>query len=206
MTMNKKSFNTLLLAFLLLISFNISVKAQKVNDAAYQDAATGIKFPRQLGSLGFIKKQKYPNPALGISVRYALGKDVKADIYIYNLNTKNIGNNKITTPVIDQLAQAVQDVYTVQKQGLYEDVKPYPDAGKLKFNYKKIKEKSFTWTALTYRQKGPHETNRETRRSFIYLTCKNDQFIKIRYTYMQSHGNIGHQLFNSFMKALAREL
>ncbi len=208
--MNKNTITALLITFLLLIPLNISATAQETNKQAskqaYHDTTTGIKFPGQLGSLSYIKKQEYPNPALGISVRYALGKDVKADIYIYNLHTKNIGNNKITSPVINQLAQAVDDVYTVQKQGLYEDVKPYPDTGKLKFNFKKIKDKHFTWTALTYRQKGPQETNRKTRRSFIYLTSKNNQFIKIRYTYMQSHGNIGHQVFHSFMKALAREL
>lgn len=204
--MNQKTLITCLITFLLLIPLNISATAQEVKKEVYQDTVTGIKFPSQLGSLRFIERKKYPDPALGISLRYALGKDVKADIYIYNLNTDNIGNNKITTPVINQLAQAVQDVYTVQKRGLYENVKPYPDTGKIKFNYKKIKEKRFTWTALTYSQKGPEETNRETRRSFIYLTSKKDQFIKIRYTYMQSHGNIGHQVFHSFMKALAREL
>lgn len=200
--MSQKIFPLLITTILLFFLSGINASAQDT----YRDLSTSIEFPNRLGSLTFRGKHNYSNPALGTSLRYTLGNDVKADIYIYNLNIKNIGNNKITKPVIDQLVKAVQDVYTVQKKGLYNNVKPYPNEEKLKFNYKKIKDIQFTWTALTYNQTGNEETNRSPRRSFIYLTSKKDQFIKIRYTYMQSHGNIGHQIFTSFMKALAREL
>jgi hypothetical protein len=115
----------------------------------------GFKFPGRISGLGRNKKTTYNVPGAGFSVSYGEPGDTWADIYIYD--------REMDLPMS---SAALRDVQTSVKLGIYQraDLVEVSTSG------------AFARAQVAITQ------NQQNRDSFLFVTARNGNFVKIRLT------------------------
>lgn len=125
----------------------------------------GYPFPKQVAGLSRMGKTDYNNPGLGFSIGYAKQSEAWADIYVYDLG-KDLTAASQAAEVKDQLRMALGDTAYAVSAGAYEDAKVIA----------KAETDVFAKAHLTITQK------RKTRHSYVFITVRGKNFVKIRFT------------------------
>jgi hypothetical protein len=134
---------------------------------------TGIVFP-DVDGWEKSEIRTYPTAELGYSLAYQSREGGTVSVYVYNAGLKSIGNGVTDNAVKEEIEHAKDDIRTIAKMGVYQDVKEIKDetitlggtAGKVKSLY----------SLFNFKLKGDVMT------SEIYLFGYNNNFIKIRAT------------------------
>ncbi len=172
----------------------------------FTEPATKIKFPKKLGGLDYIGMQKYPHPALGVSLRYSDNRTIKADIYIYNMGVSNIGHNTINSKLTRELANAFKQIKAMEQRGHYQNVRIASKNGKLKILKSKIRNTNFISLPVKFTQVDRNSSRPAPRESYIYITSRKNQFVKVRFTYTGGKKNVSKRYLQAFISSLSKAL
>jgi hypothetical protein len=103
-----------------LVFFSVALNASAY---PYQHPKTGILFTDAIGRAKLIDVKDYEkeHPGLGAGVMYR-ADTFKADVFIYDMKKSSILAD-VTAPVITgQFEQAIGDVLTLKKRGMYKNI------------------------------------------------------------------------------------
>jgi hypothetical protein len=125
----------------------------------------GFKFPGRISGLGRNKKTTYNVPGAGFSVSYGEPGDTWADIYIYD-REMDLPMSSANPLAKNELQAALRDVQTSVKLGIYQraDLVEVSTSG------------AFARAQVAITQ------NQQNRDSFLFVTARNGNFVKIRLT------------------------
>jgi hypothetical protein len=144
-------------------------------DPPLRHAPSGLAFPARAGDWRRHESTEYPDPALGMSVRYRLGKWMRADVYIYNGGHREVPEGIDSDLIKDHLEQIIGDVFAIKEQGGYDDVKELKrETLRLGEGEGAPRVRRVTLELVTDGQKLLSEA---------YLTGFRNHFLKIRVTY-----------------------
>lgn len=157
--------------------------------------------PTQVGGLALDEVHLFPDPRLGVQIRYGTPTTAKVDAYLYDLGMSDIPNDVRSPQLIELFQGACQGVATAAEQGMYVDLEV------LTSQYLRIPPEAddpfCLWASFTYRQvagPGLPEIDFEGRR-FSHLALRSDRgyINKVRYTCPEGSEDGG---FNGFMDFL----
>ncbi|MDR0532363.1 MAG: hypothetical protein LBH01_00235 [Verrucomicrobiales bacterium] len=159
----------------------------------YTESLTGINFPDELSGMLLTKITDYEaqNPGGGTGISYR-APNAKADFYIYNGGLKNIPSN-LDSPPISQHFQAVVDAIPKllgQPENQLKILQPREEI--------RIGQLAFLHTALSY------QLNDEGKITHVYLTSLNHQFLKIRFTCINSSLQVNDRILQDFLQGSAK--
>ncbi|MGO4385907.1 hypothetical protein AB4Y85_00055 [Microvirga sp. 2YAF29] len=145
----------------------------------------GYPFPRQLAGLPRLEKTDYHNAPLGFSVRYG-NAQTWADIYVYN-HDKKLTSATARADAISERDSALEDISANVASGSYDDAKLI----------NKSTAGGFTTAHLAITQR------QQTRDSYVFVTVRNANFVKIRLTTNQRNAD---KFADEFLKEYAKLL
>lgn len=178
--------------FLLCLILSGTLRAQD----DYKSPELGVTFPAKLAGMSLVKVTNYEedSPGLGVGLSYRAEKE-KADIYIYNNRLTRISDG-ITSPEIQQHFKDVAvEILEMEKRGQYQNVKIVVPLEKIE-----VGTQPFLHAEVQF------ESQDVPRISHIYLSALNDNYFKIRYTYVASEAEEGKRVLESLLKALGPAL
>jgi len=146
----------------------------------------GYPFPAKIAGLARGHKTDYNEPGLGFSVHYGKPGESWADIYIYN-SGENLAAADPRKASAEQREIALGDIKTAVSAGSYQNATLI----------EKTEAAPFAKAHLAITQ------NRKTRDSYVFITLRKNNFVKIRLT--TSAGN-PDQLAGKFAAEYARLL
>ena len=79
------------------------------------------RLPASIAGLTLESVDQYPDPKLGVMIRYGIPPWVKADAYLYNMGLPDISDNLESPQVIQLFQESAQGVVMAAEQGLYLD-------------------------------------------------------------------------------------
>ncbi|MDH5327300.1 MAG: hypothetical protein OEZ68_19070 [Gammaproteobacteria bacterium] len=133
-----------------------------------------VDFPNRIGAFQYVGTQTYGSPELGISLRYGRGAGQQHyfDLYIYPIPNQALNYNA-NTLIKSHYRNAKSDIYFAQRKGLIQDVKLNEE--------KWLSADKYKFPAA----RGIFELQRDHMLLFstVYITVKNDHYIKLRATY-----------------------
>ena len=144
---------------------------------SYDDKKIGIEFPNQIGSFEFRNYYKYDNEELGYSIGYGSLK-AQITLYIFDGGISEIQNGIGDRWVSLFCAQALEDVFTLERNGLYRFVVETP-INELLFS-KEVLE-YFISKSLHY-EINQGEIGYRPVTSYIFCRGVNSKMLKIRAT------------------------
>ena len=155
-----------------------------------------VDFPMTIGSFQYIGTQTYGSPELGISLRYDRGASQQHyfDIYIYPIPPKALSYNA-NTLIKSHYRSAKSDIFFAQRKGLIQDVKLNEEVW---FPAEKYKYPA---------ARGVFELQRDHMLLFstVYITVKNDHYIKLRATYPKNDATSnGEHMMHIFQSVVDR--
>ena len=152
----------------------------------------GLTIPDQVS--GLVREQvsdfEMKAPGLGYSVRF-LRPPLRADVYIYDFQLKEIPTDLESPTMQNQIARAKGDIFGLERRGIYGSVEEKDefkigDAGKTRF----------LCSAFSYSR---GEKKDQELESYLCLTSWNNKFVKIRMT--ASKGDMSRVDVTSFVEA-----
>lgn len=178
---------TILLIFILAISlFGEDMK----------DKYSGISLPDKLGSFSRTKiiDNEIENPGLGTTIYYNR-PGVKATIYIYNMGEKLITDG-INSPFLkNSFSQAKNDIKKAAELGYYKltsDIKTSSTFLNVQTSATPVLKAKFTYLS-----------NDNNNSSILYLTALNNNFFKIRITYLTSDEDRAPSVIEEFLQEVS---
>ena len=82
---------------------------------------TEDRLPTRIAGLGIEGVEHYPDPKLGVMIRYGLPPLVKADAYLYDLGLRDIPED-LNSPLVQQMfEESLRGVMMAAEQGIYRD-------------------------------------------------------------------------------------
>ncbi|MBE3099203.1 MAG: hypothetical protein IMZ44_18970 [Planctomycetes bacterium] len=174
----------------------------------FVEPQTGVVFPLTMGRFTFAGSQKYDKPELGVSIRYKASEPVsiRADIYVYDLGKKDLGNGIESEAVKAAFEQAKADITRMETTKRYKDVKPLPqEPVVLKVGEKEL---PMLGAAFEFTMLPPPGTSAspEAVASHLFLTGYKDKFLKVRLTYPKAGKEKCAEALAEFMAALGAAL
>jgi hypothetical protein len=172
--------------------------------AAYVEKQTGIAFPVSLGSMTFGESNTYDTPELGISVYYGVRGAVRvdADIYVYDMGIKNIGEGIDSNLANNHFKQCQGDISLIEKRGDYRDVTKIAEKTvALKIGGKELPMLCAVFEYSIVPDPGQSGEPRPVV-SHIFLTTYRNNFLKIRFTYSAAGRDKGDEILKGFLDAL----
>jgi hypothetical protein len=141
--------------------------------APYRHPKTGVLFTESVGGANLVNVMDYEkeHPGLGVGVMYR-SDTFKADVFLYDMGTPPIPTGVKAPLMTAQFKQAMGDVRTLEKRGLYKDV-----AVQVEKETVRIGGFPFLHGKMTYAQDGIK------RVSHLYLTGYKGEYLKVRVTY-----------------------
>ena len=82
---------------------------------------TEDQIPATIAGLGLESVERYPDPRLGVMVRYGIPPWVKADVYLYDMGLTDISDDLESPQVIELFQESLQGVVMAASQGIYRD-------------------------------------------------------------------------------------
>ena len=82
---------------------------------------TEDQLPSQIAGLGIEGVERYPDPKLGVMVRYGLPPLVKADAYLYDMGLTDIPEDLNSPLVVKLFEESLMGVTMAAEQGVYLD-------------------------------------------------------------------------------------
>jgi hypothetical protein len=79
------------------------------------------RIPTQIDHLSLEGVDQYPDPKLGVMVRYGIPPLVKVDAYLYDMGLSEISEDLESPQVIQLFQESLQTVVMAAEQGLYLD-------------------------------------------------------------------------------------
>lgn len=79
------------------------------------------RLPARIGGLALESVDQYPDPNLGVMVRYGLPPLVKADAYLYDLGMSDIPEDLQSPLVVQFFEESLHGVTMAAEQGIYRD-------------------------------------------------------------------------------------
>lgn len=79
------------------------------------------RLPSSIAGLGIESVDQYPDPRLGVMVRYGLPPLIKADAYLYDMGLSDIPADLDSPLVLQLFEESLQGVIMAAEQGLYRD-------------------------------------------------------------------------------------
>jgi hypothetical protein len=137
--------------------------------------------PAVVAGLNLEGVHHYPQPELGISVRYGAGP-VKADAYLYDLGLPDVPSDLRAPQVMEWFQEACGGVFTAAERGMYSDVKVL--ASQFLVLDADPASPFCLWAAFSLAQNpGPGTSHTGPRISHLVLRTDRGYINKIRYTY-----------------------
>ena len=108
-----------------------------VSRADFKDKATGLNFPSALGDMKQDSvtdfEKEHPGLGLGTGVGYSDARNPKiyADVFVYDLNNKQIPDGSSNPVVAKQISDAERDLFIQEQRGVYSKVKKIKTASRL---------------------------------------------------------------------------
>lgn len=168
-------------------------------------AQSGMALPANIGPLKLAGTKKYDQPGLGVVYRYTGEPTVKGDVFIYDLDLKNLGRGLKSPQVKAHFEQVKADIYNMGKKGDYLSIVKVSE-GETGLTTPAGKIPVLTAT-FTYSQKpGPNVAYAGTRVSHLLLTAYQDSFVKIRFTYPEAQKAQGDQVWRQFLADFGKNL
>lgn len=151
-----------------------------------------VNYPTHIDAFEYVGTQTYGSPEMGISLRYGKGatRQHYFDIYIYPIPSKARQYNA-NTLIKSHYRNAKSDIYFAQRKGLIQDVKLNEE--------KWLSADDYKYPAA----RGIFELQRNHMLLFstLYITVKNDHYIKLRATYPVNEATSkGEHMLNIFEK------
>ena len=87
----------------------------------YHEPATGLLFPRTIGTWRRGRAQQYP-PGLGMSIDYDAEEGARTTIYVYDFGLRSIPPGPASVPVKEQFRQAKSEGFEAERLGRYLSV------------------------------------------------------------------------------------
>jgi hypothetical protein len=191
--MRKISLISFFLASVLLLT------SQQQTVLAYRHPSTGISFPVLLGEMkrGEVTNFEENQRGLGLGVSYSATNVAVADVFVYDLGLKTIPDDLRSKQVLSHFSQVKGDIgRTYQSvQQLSENVSSTARAGS-----------DSMFRALSAHFSYIHPNDGGERRSYIYLTVYNDNFVKVRFSYRKENETEARKLLPTFLNDLGRLL
>lgn len=131
-----------------------------------------VDYPNYIGSFHYIGSQTYGSPELGISLRYGKGQQHYFDIYIYPVPVQ-ARRYSPNTLIKSHYKNAKSDIYFAQRKGLIQEVKLNEES------WLSAKDHKFPAARGIFEMQRNHMLLFST----LYITVKNDHYIKLRATY-----------------------
>jgi hypothetical protein len=166
---------------------------------SYHDKPTGISFPDQLGGMnrGEITDFEKDHPGLGVGILYrASDPAIYADIYVYNLGVPSIPTGWDSKMIHDEWKQAEGDIYTIEKQGKYQQVKNLKESSALLGMDKNA--------PIALRADFSYISNGSKKLSYLYMMGYHKNFIKIRFTFPEAMKAEGEKALWDFISAFGK--
>ncbi len=155
------SFGTLVL-FLFLFP-----AAQSAAASAHTDPKARLEFPVTINGFRFVGKKRFRNPAVGYMLRYVDRGGITVDLFVYDLGLPNIKNGVADPNVVKQKKQAMGDIYTALRYGMYRKVKQAKTPGSFPPGF----------LSASYRIT---DRRGNIRRSHLFIRGQNRHFVKLR--------------------------
>ncbi len=170
--------------------------------AVWTDPASGVGFPARLGAADLLGHKRYPQPGLGVSVRYVTAAKLKVDIFVYNGSNPRIPDGADAPVVVAEASHALREIREVARAGHYANLREIRDddavfgLGGAKTDFRRV--------TFVFDQSGAAYD------SELYITGYRRNFIKVRATYPVAQRDAGrrdvHELLNALGARLAGEV
>jgi hypothetical protein len=153
----------------------------------------GVSLPAKIGDITFKGRQSFDQKALGYSVSYH-SRMCAITLIVYDLNEKNIPDGKNGPQVADQMRRSTDDLKTAEKRGLLKNLQgmkgelPLPKSALM----------TFATAGYTF------DTEGGGCKSYILLTGRQRNFLKIRLTQYIVNQKTNDEEINRFLTALAQ--
>lgn len=79
------------------------------------------QIPASIAGLGLEGVERYPDPRLGVMIRYGIPPWVKADAYLYDMGLSDIPGDLESPQVIELFQESLRGVTMAAEQGIYRD-------------------------------------------------------------------------------------
>jgi hypothetical protein len=161
-----------LLFFCSLIYAVYPLEDKRLSEGYYSEKIS-VRFPSrislmELTNITFFEEK---NPGLGTGLSYR-GDDIKADVYIYDMNFSRIPDGVSSEFAKINFKWSNMEIEELGRRGVYARLKELGSDG-----VKKISDTDYLCKKFSYVEEG------SSKESFLYLTCRSGNFIKIRLTY-----------------------
>lgn len=170
---------------------------------------TEDRLPARVAGLNLEGVEQYPDPRLGVMVRYGIPPLIKADAYLYDLGLTDIPDDLESPQVETLFEESLQGVTTAAEQGVYLDFEL------LGSGYIKLPPESpepfFLGATFSYRQNpkasvpvvfpGTDGTVHDVGRIVSHMALRVDRgyINKVRFNHPEEAGDAGFTLFLGFV-------
>lgn len=156
------------------------------------------QLPGMIAGLAFEHVICYPDPKLGVSIRYGTPAIAKGEAYLYDYGLSDISDEIKSPRVLEWFQYACQAVTDAAEQGLYKDFEV------LTSQYLHLPPDSTDpfclWASFVYRQTpGPNVSYEGRRVSNLALRIDRGYINKVRYTHPEEAGEEGLTGFLAFL-------
>lgn len=83
---------------------------------------TDDRIPAHIAGLECEGFERYPDPKLGVMIRYGIAPWVKADAYLYDMGLTDISDDLESAQVVGLFEESLQGVVMAAEQGIYRDL------------------------------------------------------------------------------------
>lgn len=159
------------------------------------------QLPAIIGGLAFEHVEYYPDPRLGVGIRYGTPTTAKVDAYLYDFGRADIPDDLRSPQVVEWFQEACQGVLVAAERGLYRDFEvlasqylhlppdaPDPFCLLASFAYRQVPGPDI-----------PEVTFAGRRVSNLALRTDRGYINKVRYTYPEDAGEAGFAGFLAFV-------
>lgn len=140
------------------------------------------RLPTRLAGLDFEGVHYYPQPGMGVSVRYGGPGVAKADAYLYDLGLTDVPTDLKSERVVEWFREACGGVFEAARRGVYSDLEVR--ASQFLHLPADAPEPFALWASFVYAQApAPGVGYTGKRVSNLALRTDHGQINKVRYTY-----------------------
>lgn len=184
-----------------------SLPAPKPNQP-WEHEATGLRLPDRLAGMTAEDVYRYPEAALGFSVRYTDSEDrLRADVYVYPTLKRAETESEIMEAARDSASRAVWEVEEMQRRGRYKNVK-VGEATYKAFDLIPKEEGASGLLSLSMeyviREQGEAGEAETKVASFLGIMLLSNHLVKVRVTYPLNEKEALAKRVTDFVNAVRR--
>jgi hypothetical protein len=166
----------------------------------FQDPATGMVFPAEMGKLKTLSATNFEEKSagLGVGLNYQNPEDprILISVYVYNLKMKNISDGADSEPVKYSFKEAESQIFAAQKNGIYKKVKKISPKKEDFANGNLLDNAIFGQYSF--------KVKNIAMVSSLWVTGYRENVVKIRFTYPQDNEKIGKETLIFFIENIKK--